>query len=199
MANINAPFGFKHTGSVSGSGLSFRYSIRKIASTYGTAIFKGDAVVPVTSTATGYIAAATASTVAMAGIFIGCSYLSVSTGRWIESNYWPGSDANGDVNAKIVDNPDALFQVQADSTGLPFAKIGQNIQLNVGAGGNTATGISGMYVSGSPATTVTYPFILVDLVTDPAGANGTDGTSGYNIVTVGFNNEIFKAGLLGIS
>lgn len=196
MANINAPFGFKHTGSVSGSGLSFRQSVRKIASANGTAIFKGDAVIPLN---TGYITAATASTVPMAGIFIGCQYLSVSTGRVINSPFWPGADANGDVTAYIIDNPDALFEVQADSTGLPFAKLNQNIQLNVGAGGNTATGVSGMYVSGTPASTSTYPFILVDLVTDPAGAPGTDATSGYNIVIVGFNLEVFKAGSTSIS
>lgn len=200
MANINAPFGFAPVGSISGSTPSGRHSWRRIASTNTTAIYYGDAVVPVTSTATGYITQATASTVAMAGIFIGCRYLSTSQGRIINNRYWPGSDANGDVIAMVVDNPDALFQVQADSTGLPFSKIGQNIQLNVGAGGNTATGISGMYVSGSPATTVTYPFIFVDIARGPSTSiNGFDSTTGYNIVTVGFNNEIFKAGLLGIS
>ena len=199
MANVNAPFGFRHVGSISGSGPSFVQVRRKIAQAYATKIYFGDAVVPVTSTATGYIAQATAGSVALAGIFVGCRYLSVSTGRWVYSPYYPGSDANGDIDAYLIANPDALFEVQADSTGLPFAKIGQNIQLNVGAGGNTLNGQSGMYVSGTPATTATYPFILVDVVTTPPGAPGTDATSGYNIVQVGFNNEIFKAGITGIS
>ena len=199
MANTSAPFGFQHIGGVGGSALNFGQNTRLIASGNATAIFFGDAVVPVTGSATGYIAQATASTVAMAGIFVGCQYLSVSTGRIINSRYWPGSDANGDVTAYVIDDPTARFKVQADSTGLPFAKIGQNVQLNVGAGGNTSTGVSGMYVSGTPGTTSTYPFILVGLVTDPAGLNGTDATSGYNQVIVQFNNEIFKAGITGIS
>lgn len=199
MANISAPFGFSPVGSLGGASPSFRHSERKIASGNGTAIYYGDAVVPVTSTATGYIAQATAGSVALAGIFVGCKYLSVSSGRWINGRYWPGSDANGDVIAYIIDNPDALFNVQSDSTGLPFAKVGQNLQLNVGAGGNTATGFSGMYVSGTPATTSTYPFIYVAPAAILAGTNGADPTTGFNIVTVGFNNEIFKAGITGIS
>lgn len=199
MANSNTPFGFMPLGSLSGSTPSFRHSQRKIASANSTAIYFGDAVVPVTGSATGYITAATASTVAMAGIFVGCQYLSNSQGTIVNSRYWPGSDANGDVTALVVDNPDATFLVQSDSTGLPFAKVGQNIQLNVGAGGNTLTGNSGMYVSGSPATTVTFPFIYLGPAQLPPGVNGADATLAYNIVIVGFNNEIFKAGLLGIS
>ena len=53
--------------------------------------------------------------------------------------------------------------------------------------------------SSPPATTSTYPFILVDVITSPAGVNGYDATTGYNRVIVGFNNEIFKAGMTGIS
>jgi hypothetical protein len=199
MANISAPFGFQPVGSLGGASPSFRHSQRKIASTNGTAIYVGDAVVPVTSTATGYITQATAGSVAMAGIFVGCQYLSISSGRWINGRYWPGSDASGDVIAYVIDNPDALFNVQSDSTGLPFAKVGQNLQLNVGAGGNTATGFSGMYVSGSPGTTSTYPFIYVAPVAWAPGVNGGDSTTAYNVVTVGFNNEIFKTGITGIS
>lgn len=199
MANTSAPFGFAPVGGINGGPLSFRHSERKIASGNATAIYYGDAVVPVTSTATGYITVATAGSVALAGIFVGCKYLSTSTGQWRNLRYWPGSDANGDVTAYVIDNPDALFQVQSDSTGLPFSKVGQNLQLNVGAGGNTATGISGMYVSGTPATTSTYPFIYVAPVNWAPGVNGADATTGYNIVTVGFNNEIFKTGITGIS
>lgn len=196
MANINAPFGFKHVGNNSGATPSFQNSVRKIASTNTTAIYFGDAVVPVTSTATGYIKQATASTVALAGIFVGCMYYSTSQQKVINSRYWPGSDATGDVTAYVIDDPNARFQVQASSVGLPFAKVGQNVQLNVGTG-NAVTGQSGMYVE-SPATTATLPFILVDLVTDPSGWNGTDATSGYNQVIVQFNNEIFRQ-LTGIA
>lgn len=197
MANINAPFGFQHIGNNSGGAPTFGQSVRKIASNNATAIYFGDAVVPVTGSATGYIKQATASTVALAGIFVGCKYYSTSQQKVINSRYWPGSDATGDVTAYVIDDPNARFIVQSDSTGITFAKVGQNAQLVVGSGGNALLGTSGMYLNSTTATTATFPFIIVDLVTDPPGANGTE-SGAYNQVVVQFNNEIFRQ-LTGIS
>jgi hypothetical protein len=196
MANTNTPFGFKQVKGT-GSLPTFEQNARAIASTNSTAIYFGDAVIPLS---TGYIAQATASTVRVEGIFVGCKYTSVSQKRTVWSNYWPGSDANGDVEAYVIDDPNAQFQVQAGSTAVTFANIGEYIQLNVGTG-NTSTGISGMYVE-SPNTTVTLPFIVRGLITNPPGANGTDATSAYNIVVVGFNNASTRtngAGPTGIA
>lgn len=197
MANTNAPFGFQHIGSGGGGAPTYGMNVRKIASNNATAIFFGDAVVPVTGAATGYIARATASTVALAGIFQGCRYYSASQQRIVFSRYWPGSDATGDVDAYVIDDPNARFRVQADATGITFAKVGQNAQLIAGAG-NTSTGVSGMTLNSTTATTATFPFIITGLVTNPAGFNGTDAASGYNLVEVQFNNQIFRQ-LTGIS
>lgn len=197
MANTNAPFGFQPEGTVGGSTPNFKLSKRLIASTNTTAIFKGDAVVPVSGSTTGYIKQATASTVALAGIFWGCQYLSVSQGRKVWLPYWPGSDANGDVTAYVLDDPQMVFTVQAGGTAVPFTALNQNIQLNVGTG-NTTTGLSGMYVE-SPANTATLPFTIAGFVQDPSGVNGTDITTAYNWVLVTFNNEIFRAGLTSVS
>ena len=190
MANTNAPFGFRQYRGT-GSAPTYEQVPMAIASNNSTAIFAGDAVVPVTGSATGYIKQATASTVALAGIFVGCKYLSTSQKRTVWSNYWPGSDATGDVEAYVVNDPNAQFVVQAGGTNVGFAKIGQNIQLNVGTG-NTASGISGMYVE-TPATTATLPFRIVGLVSAPPGANGTDITAAYNQVVVQFNNTLSRA------
>ena len=196
MANTNTPFGFKQVKGT-GSLPTFEQNARAIASNNSTAIYFGDAVIPLS---TGYIAQATASTVRVEGIFVGCKYTSVSQKRTVWSNYWPGSDATGDVEAYVIDDPNAQFQVQAGGTAVTFANIGEYIQLNVGTG-NTSTGISGMYVE-SPNTTVTLPFIVRGLITNPPGANGTDATSAYNIVVVGFNNASTRtngAGPTGIA
>lgn len=196
MPNTNAPFGFLHIGSGGGGAPTYQQSVRKIASSYNTAIFFGDAVVPVTGAATGYIARATAGTVALAGIFQGCRYYSSSRQQIVFSRYWPGSDATGDVDAYIVDDPNARFRVQSDATGITFAKVGQNAQLIAGAG-NTSTGVSGMTLNSTTATTATFPFIITGLVTDPPGTNGTD-SGAFNVVEVQFNNQIFRQ-LTGIS
>ena len=195
MANTFAPFGFSPSSTSNGP-MNFRLSTRRIAST-AAAIYHGDAVVPVTSPSTnGYIKQATASTVPLAGIFWGCKYLSVSQKRTVWSNYWPGSDANGDVEAYVIDDPNSRFVVQTSGssfqiTGTPTtftsSPVGQYAQLNVGTG-SSSTGISGMYLD-TIATTATFPFIIVDVVLDPPGSNGSDATSNYNYVVVGFNNE----------
>ena len=197
MANTNAPFGFLPEGTVGGAGPNFRLSKRLIASTNATAIYTGDAVVPVTGSVTGYIQQATASTVQMAGIFWGCKYLSVSQGRQVWSRYWPGSDANGDVTAYVIDNPDAEFVVQAGGTAIGLTSLNLNVQLAVGTG-STITGQSGMYVQ-NPANTSTLPFTITGFVQDPTGANGTDITTAYNWVKVTFNSQVFKAGQTSVS
>jgi len=196
MANTNAPFGFRQIKGT-GSAPTFEQNTRKIASNNTTAIYSGDAVIPLT---TGYIGQATASTVRMEGIFVGCKYTSTSQKRTVWSNYWPGSDATGDVEAYVIDDPNAQFVVQAGGTAVGFDKIGEYIQLNVGTG-SAATGVSGMFVE-SPGTTVTLPFRIVGLVENPPGANGTDIASAYNQVIVAFNNASTRtngAGPTGIA
>lgn len=195
MANTNAPFGFRQL-SGTGSAPTYEQVTMTIDKDDSTAVFYGDAVVPVTGSATGYIKQATASTVALAGIFYGCKYLSTSQKRTVWSNYWPGSDASADVEAYVCNDPNAQFLAQAGSTNVGFSKIGQNIQLNVGTG-NTANGISGMYVE-SPATTATLPFRVVAIPGLTAGAANSspgvpDPTLGYNWVVVQFNNSLARA------
>lgn len=202
MANTNAPFGFRQY-SGTGSAPTYEQNVRYIASNNTTAIYFGDAVIPLT---TGYIGQATASTVRVEGIFAGCKYVSTSQKRTVWSNYWPGSDANGDVEAYIIDDPNAKFLVQSSDSGgtaaVTFANVGEYINLAVGTG-NTATGISGMTVNvATLATTVTLPFRIVGLVTSPPGADGTDTATEYNEVIVAFNNASTRtngAGPVGIA
>jgi len=202
MANTNSPFGFRQY-SGTGSAPTYEQNVRYIKSDNTTAIFFGDAVIPLT---TGYIGQATASTVRVEGIFAGCKYVSTSQKRTVWSNYWPGSDANGDVEAYIIDDPNAKFLVQSSDSGgtaaVTFANIGEYINLAVGTG-NTATGISGMTVNvATLATTVTLPFRIVGLVTSPPGAEGTDTATEYNQVIVAFNNASTRtngAGPVGIA
>lgn len=208
MSNENSPFGFQQYYGGSGGAPTFSQSTRLIPSN-GDAIYFGDPVMPVVSTANGYITRGSPGTTTLAGIFVGCKYTSVSQKRTVWSNYWPGSDANGDVLAYVVDDPNAQFKVMGNSTtfnitGTPSAvtssPVGQYAQFAIGTG-NTATGISGAYLN-SVGTTITFPFIVRGLITDPPGAPGTDIVSAYNWVVVGFNNEWLRsngAGPLGIS
>lgn len=182
MANTDAPFGFRQYRGL-GSAPTYEQSVRLIKSDNSTAVYFGD---PVSNLNTGYITRSTAGTAQIAGIFAGCKYLSTSQKRTVWSNYWPGSDASADVEAYIIDDPNAQFVVQAGGTAIGLADMGLYVQFNLGTG-NSSTGISGAYVE-SPAVTATLPFRIIGFITQPPGANGTDITSAYNQIIVGFNN-----------
>lgn len=190
MANTNAPFGFRpYRGN--GAAPTYELSTREIAYNNTDQIFQGDAVIPLT---TGYIGLKVAGdTVRVEGIFWGCKYTSTSQKRTVWSNYWPGADAvAGSVEAYLISNPQAQFEVQSSDSGgsnpVAFANIGEYIDI-ANAGGSTATGVSGMTVNVATLnTTVTLPFIVVGLITSPPGSDGTDATAEYNRVIVAFNN-----------
>jgi len=210
MANTQGYFGFAPVGTSNGP-MNFRLSTRRVASTAG-AIYKGDPVEPVTSSATGYIKQSApgdlGATVPLAGIFWGCEYLSVSQKRSVWSPYWPGSDASGDVLAYVIDDPNSRFKVQANGSSMVITgttstwtsgPVGQLANFAIGTG-STSTGLSGAYLS-AVGTTAAYPFIVVDMVQDPPGTNGADPTTNYNYLIVAFNNEWLRgnAAVTGIS
>lgn len=193
MANVNAPFGFRQ---FSGTGSAPTYEQVPCIIDYNTAnIFYGD---PVFRISDGTIAGVTTGpgpgTTSIAGVFVGCEYMSVSQKRKVWSNYWPGSDvaSTNTVTGYIINDGRAQFVAQvggSSSVGLTNASLGANLQFAYGTG-TTANGISGAYLDMSVttgATTLTLPFRLVRLVTSPPGAPGT-ASGAYNQVIVAFNN-----------
>lgn len=211
MTNTNSPFGFRQYFGGSGGVPTFNQNTRRIASNAG-AIYQNDPVMPVIGAATGYIIQASPGTTVLAGIFVGCKYFSTSQKRTVWNNYWPGSDATGDVEAYVIDDPNAQFEVLGNSTtfnitGTPgtmtSSPIGQYAQFAIGSG-STVTGQSGAYLN-TLGTVVTYPFIVRGLIGLGADYNvgpGSDPASAYNWVIVGFNNEWMRtngAGPTGIS
>jgi hypothetical protein len=196
MANTNAPFGFAQS---SGNGSAPTYEQVAVTIAYNaSAIYYGDPVFP---TAAGGVEKGTPGTDGIAGVFIGCKYLSVAQKRTVWSNYWPGSDvaATQTVEGYIVNDPNARFVAMvggSSSTGLTVAAINANVQFAYGTG-NTANGLSGAYVVYNSAdTTSTLPFRVISLLTDPPGSAGTE-SGAYNRVIVAFNNVTTKS-LTGI-
>lgn len=195
MANQNAPFGFRQ---YAGTGSAPTYEMV----TFGnggidynaTAIYYGDPVVRAgTGDGTLIRAAGSAagSTVTMAGIFYGCKYLSAAIGRTVWSNYWPGgspvaSTAQSTIEAYVVNDPNAQFLAQSDSTGVTQANAGSNVDFNIGTG-TVANGLSGAFIIHTPATASAYPFRFISLVLSPPGAPGT-ASGAYNLAVYAFNN-----------
>ena len=192
MANNQAYFGFRQ---FAGLGSSPTYEQIAVPITYTAgAIFYGD---PVTPQADGSVAqasstGATPGVPGIAGIFIGCKYLSVAQKRTVWSNYWPGSDAvAGSVEGYIVNDPGARFIAQSDGTGLALVDVNATIGFVIGTG-NTANGLSGAYLDTTTLNTVAYnvyaPFKVVGILNSPPGAQGTlSNGQAYDWAIVAFN------------
>jgi hypothetical protein len=194
MANVSSPFGFRQYRG-NGSAPTFEQVYFNMDYNAGACFF-GD---PVTLQADGTVAVsvstgATPGTLGIAGIFVGCKYASVSQKRTVWSNYWPGSDvASGNfVTAYIVNDPNAQFLVQTDSTGAALVDVNATVGFQIGTG-NTANGISGAYLDISTLNTASYvannPFRIVGILQEPPNSPGTLAQGQpYDNVIVAFNN-----------
>ena len=188
MANTSAPFGFRQA---SGTGSAPTYEQVATFCAYNTgAMYFCD---PVFRKSDGSIWPETPGTDALAGVFVGCKYLSVSQKRTVWSNFWGAADvaSSNNVECYVINDPNAKFLAQvggSSSTGLAVTDIGANVQFAYGTP-NTSTGISGAYIdiTVTPTTTATLPFKVVGVVTDPPGSNGTQ-SGAYNYAIVSINN-----------
>lgn len=187
MANVNAPFGFRQLGVLGGVSPNFGMITRKIAAADTADIYTND---PVKSLSTGYVAAWTATTAVsqLAGIFVGCTYLSTGEGKTVFRPYWQGGDNTGDGTAYIVPcnlAVPATFLVQSSGTAITLADIGANADVVMNAG-STITGISGVTLNQATlAVTATLPFRVVGLYNGVG--NGSDAASSFNWVIVAAN------------
>ena len=196
MANTFAPQGFLPVRRIDGASWTAGQRTYKIASTDTNKYYRGDVIIM--NGTTGYINPGNPSaTTPVQGIFQGCEYLSTAKGYVTWSDTFQGGDTTQDVTAFVIDDQNTIFEAQVGTTGAAGgpatqASVQNNINYQLGTG-NTSTGLSGAYLDYTTiATTTTLPFRVVDLVTFPPGANGTDITTAGNNVEVIFNNQAYK-------
>lgn len=181
MALTSVPYGLKPVNLLGGQSFAGSTRLYKIPSAFAVNIFSGD---PVLITSTGstrgtvarFNATSTAATVTasvtVVGVFVGCTYTDPTLGYTVFRQSWPAGTVSADAQAYVVDDPDALFQVQADGA-MAQTTLGTNVALIQTAVGNTATGNSGVGVqASSSATTSTLPIRVVDFVNAPGSAIG---------------------------
>jgi hypothetical protein len=190
MANQLEKFGLRPHRKLDGTplvGAQNRYTIK---ANYGTAIFQGDLVIP---TSTGNIERHTGHTSdAVVGVFNGVFYNDPTTQKPTFSNYYPGSinPTQGDITAFVVDDPDAVFLVDADEA-FTRADLFKNYSVTT-AGGVTQTGISSVQLDVSQSgTTATFAVQAIDISQDPD--NSDTATSNANVL-VRINNHFYRSG-----
>lgn len=198
MSNTFTPNGLKVVSRVDQAAPTFGMNVYQIASNNSHTFFSGDLVV---SLSTGFIDQwTTGSTVQAAGVFIGCKYFSTAFQRRIWSPNFPGSDTTSTVEAYVIDDPRAVFQVwvgtgSSSAAGGPVVQgdIQNNIDFQKGTG-NTLSGQSGGYIDyATKGATSTLPLRIVGMVTNPPGMNGTDNTSAGNLALVTFNFQNYSS------
>ena len=192
MANTLEKFGLRPSRQLNGSPFINAQNRYRIASGNSTSIYQGDLVTPqTTGTVTRYVAN-TSNTVV--GVFNGCFYTDPTTQKPTWSNFYPSSTNASDITAFVIDGPDTVYEINADST-FAVADIFKNFSVN-NASGNTKTGISYVQLEvGVSGTAGTYVVQAIDIGQDPD--NNDVNTSGANIV-VRINNHFYRQGGTGL-
>ena len=189
MASTASPYGLKAVNEL--GGLPYAGSTRTFLidpAGYNTNIFNGTIVAINTS---GYINIVTTNgdnstpfPAGTIGVFVGCSYYNAQ-GQLIFSQYYP-ANTTGVVQAFVVDDDRAVFQVQANGsvgqTGLGMNAILANVQST--STGSTTTGNSNVAISSTLAATSGYAFRIVGFANVPGFSQVGDE---YTDVLVKFN------------
>ncbi len=194
MANQLEKFGLRPYRKLDGTPLVGAQNRYKIADGYATAIYQGDLVRPLTD---GTISRHTYNTsYAVVGVFNGCFYNDPTTQKPTYSNYYPGgvTPTQGQITAFIVDDPDAVFLMNADAV-FAQANLFTNYSVDNG-GGSTTTGISEVMLDVAVTGTAgSYVVQAIDICQDPENDDQT--TSNANIL-VRINNHFYRQGGTGL-
>ena len=191
MANVSEKFGLRPYRKLDGTPLVGAQNRYTIASGYATAIYQGDLVKVVTAgNVERYDASGAAGlSTAVVGVFNGVFYTDPTTQKPTYKNYYPGSIAASDITAFVVDDPDAVFLIDADEA-FTRADLYRNYAVT-NTTGVTQTGISKVQLDVSNSgTTVSFVLQAIDISQDPD--NSDTATSNANIL-VRINHHRYRS------
>jgi hypothetical protein len=205
MAATLAPYGLRPINLLGGQGYAGSTRLYAIPASYSVSIQYGDPVIITnTGSSRGYLARFNATTTAttvtstgggfgFVGVFVGCTFTDPTYGKVFRQNYSSGNTAS-DIQGYVVDDPDALFQIQADDT-LAQTALGCNAALIQTVAGNSGANInSGVALDASSiATTNTLPVRIVDFVNSTTSSIG----DAYTDVIVRINTHFHRTGNTG--
>ena len=188
MANVSEKFGLRPYRKLDGTplvGAQNRYTVK---SGYATAIFQGDMVIP---TSNGNIEKHSAGTsAAVVGVFNGCFYTDPTTQKPTYKAYYPGGVTASDITAYVVDDPDAVFLMDADAA-FTRADLYKNYSVT-DTTGVTQTGLSKAQLDvGASGTATTFAVQAIDISQDP---DNSDTSSANANILVRINNHFYRSG-----
>tara|TARA_B100002019_G_C21185067_1_gene555762 strand:- start:2 stop:580 length:579 start_codon:yes stop_codon:yes gene_type:complete len=188
MANQLEKFGLRPYRKLDGTPLAGAQNRYTIKANYDQNIFQGDLVIPVS---TGNIERHVFNTSeAVVGVFNGCFYTDPTTQKPTYKNFYPASTNASDIVAFVVDDPDAVFLMNADAA-FTRADLFKNYSLDSN-NGSTTTGISQAMLDVSVSgTATTFAVQAIDISQDPE--NSDTSTSNANVL-VRINNHFYRSG-----
>ena len=188
MSNQVEKFGLRPYRKLDGTPLVGAQNRYTIASGLAGAIFQGEMVEPLTS---GNIQRHGPNTTdAVIGVFNGCFYTDPTTQKPTYSNYYPGGIAASDITAFVIDDPDAVFLIDADEA-FTRADLFKNYSVT-NTTGVTQTGISKQQIDVSlSGTATTFAIQAIDICQDP---DNSDTSSANANILVRINNHFFRSG-----
>ena len=191
MANVNKPFGLRPLAKLGSNVNSDGDTQYRIVSNTTDAIFQGDTV----TLSGGYVVKATPGAANILGVFLGCQYTDPTTKKTTFKNYYPGAVVASDIVATVVDDPNALFLVQASGVAAVTC-VGKNADLVQTAAGSTTTGVSGLELStGTLGTSADLNVKVVGISSVPGEG---DVTSAYANLIVKINEHLYSAATAGV-
>jgi hypothetical protein len=191
MSNVDAPFGLKPVRHMTGGAI--RMEEYPIASGYGTSIFRGDPVLQTTDGSL-IIAVGTAGTpsVQTFGVFWGVEYTDAA-GEVVFSKYWPASTVATNIKAHVYADPDIVFAIQSDATGVAAGDVGQLCDVEIVAG-DTKTGVSKTNLDMSTGSAATGKHLRIMRIIN----DGENEAGAYADVEVIFAEHAIKGVVSGV-
>ena len=188
--SVTSPYGLVPINLIGGQVFAGSTRLLPIATNSSTAIYYGDVVKLLAGGTVGRDTGTDSAT--PVGVFLGCTYTDPVYGKTFRQ-YYPGTTNISDIQAYVLDDPDALFKVAVcagtNSNTVSYvtqAAVGSNFKLANGANnaGSTITGNSKVGMDSTEGTTSTWPIRVVDVVPETATA-GNPGS--YTEVIVKWN------------
>jgi len=197
MATTATPYGLRAVNHIGGTPYAGSTRLFPIASGYATNIFYGS-VVQIVAGGTIEIVTdlgnnADQFPAGVIGVFVGVTYTDPNLGTVVFRQNFPTGTVANDIRAYVIDDPDVVFQAQADGQ-VTQADLGQNTNFAVVQStttGDTTNGNSNSAVSATTAVTATIAFRIVDFVDSPTSTVGdafTDLLIKFNGINHSYNN-----------
>jgi len=178
MATTASPYGLRPINLIGGQSFTGG-TIRKYSMTTNSAtgIFFGDLVRLLDGQPSAVATTPLPSEEGLVGVCVGVSYTDPTLKYTQFSQFLPANAVSSgytNILISVIDDPDQLYQVQADGA-VTAAKIGNNAELGNFGNGSATTGNSKVTLeSGTIANTSTFAVRIVDLV-DGAPTFSTPG------------------------